>query len=177
MCHLTRTSYISPEQVPEFLNPTELFWLYDSGLNETDDMQSTSNTASMRESKSGFQSKSACLFLFDGCLSKNKIRELVKNRIVESSVHLNKFERFKQRIMNLHSLGFVWIKCTTFNLDEHIFEIDNGINFETSEQMQVTAPLAFLSIPPILHYTKNHANRKISSFRSNSLFARATCRM
>lgn len=136
VCHLTRTSYISPEKIPEFLNPTELFWLYDSGLNDAENIVESNSTS--RELKSGFQAKNACLFLFDGCMSKNKIRELIKNRIIESSVHVKKFERFKQRIMNLRSLGFVWIRSTTFDLDEHILEIDSGINFESSQQMQVS---------------------------------------
>jgi hypothetical protein len=33
-CHMTASSYLSPNKSPEFLTPIELFWLYNSNLNK-----------------------------------------------------------------------------------------------------------------------------------------------
>lgn len=150
MCHLTRTSHISPNKLPEFLHPTELFWLYNSGLQENgvggfeiggsspDANGSASGAAAgaMSSNIGSFHSKSSCLFLLDGCISKNKLKELIKNRLIETTIS-NKFERFTQRIMSLRSLGFIWIRCATFDLDEHIIEIDNSMDFVSNEELQV----------------------------------------
>lgn len=132
MCHLTRTSYISPNKVPEFLDSTELFWLYNSGLDGEDSSELAAASAA-----SSFSSKNSCVFFLDGCVNKNKLKELIRNRIIESPVHDDKFERFTQRVLNLRSLGFVWIRCSTFDLDEHIVEIDSSIDFESNEEIQV----------------------------------------
>lgn len=161
MCHLTRTSHISPNKLPEFLHPTELFWLYNSGLHETNtggiELSSSPDAngnsvggggaGAMASSSSigSFHSKSSCLFLLDGCISKNKLKELIKNRLVETTV-TNKFERFTQRIMSLRSLGFVWIRCATFDLDEHIIEIDNSMDFVSNEELQVLIYLLSISL-------------------------------
>lgn len=144
VCHLTQTSYISPDKVPEFLNPIELFWLYNSYLDHRpepsillNDSASSSNSTPTKFSLNGHRSKSGCAFIVDGSIAKAKLKDLIKNKLISSSsTSSSSSNRFSQRIYNLVLFGHVWLTCDTFDLDEHIVEIDPNLEFTSHKQVQ-----------------------------------------
>lgn len=125
-CHLTDSSHLSPNLLPQFLNPTELFWLFNSNLNKQ------TNTLH------GNKSIGACLFFIEGYLAKNTIRDLIQNRIIQANSRssLGEFNRFSQRVLQVLGFGYVWVKTTEFNLDEHIIEIENTNNLKNDLELQ-----------------------------------------
>lgn len=96
----------------ELLTPMELLWLHDSKFN---------------------RSISSALLIIDGNISKNMLKDMITNRIINAHTRLNKkqFPRFTQRIAKLWSIfGDFWTDCDTFSLDEHLIELSNDINNE-----------------------------------------------
>jgi hypothetical protein len=113
-CHLTTTSHYSPNKVPKFLTPIELFWLHNSRINlrRIDESQSQETAQSQQataaatqppqaasqtqmppppsaklnsESRLISRSTGACMFFLEGTLSKNVVRDLVQNRLIHNT--------------------------------------------------------------------------------------------
>ncbi|CAF0753136.1 unnamed protein product [Brachionus calyciflorus] len=125
--HLTESSRFDSLQIPQFLNPIELFWLFNSNLNK------------QTNCLVGSKSIGACLFFIEGYLAKNTIRDLINNRIIQVSTRsqTNEFSRFTERLLKVFGFGYVWVQAHDFNLDEHIIEIDTTkINLKNDQDLQ-----------------------------------------
>lgn len=132
----------SPDLIPEFLSPIELFWLYNSNLlnknNNNDDNNNDSKKKKGIKHTDPSKSVGACLFFIEGYLAKNTIRDLILNRIVEFSARTGQcvFDRFTQRLYNIFAYGYVWLNCTNFNIDEHVIEIEEKEELKTEADLQ-----------------------------------------
>ena len=119
------------------MTPIELFWLYNSNLNETPKKLNEKETL---EYEANFSNKSigACLFFVEGYISKNTLKEMIKNKIIQLSTRSGRriYERFTQRLYRLFAFGFVWLNCTDFNIEDHIVEINEDDSLKTVEDMQ-----------------------------------------
>ena len=124
LCHLSSTSYHSPNVIPQFLSPMELFWLYNSNLNEVPKQLNKKEKVDYQTNLSN-KSIGACLFFVEGYIAKNTIRDLIKNKIIQLSTRSGRrvFERFTQRLYKLFAFGYVWLNCSDFDLEEHIVEL------------------------------------------------------
>ena len=126
--HLIESSQYSLEETPDFLSPIELFWFFNSEYRK--------DTNSFK----GPKSVGAGVFFIEGFLSKSTVRDLINNKIIQASMrsHNHEFSRFSERILKVFGFGYVWIKASDFNLDEHIIEIDNtNGNFRSDKDLQV----------------------------------------
>jgi hypothetical protein len=103
ICHLTQTSHILPDLVPEFLSPNELFWLFNSSLfkqandgasSNSVEMGTTTNITSNGEAikqnidssnacSAKNKSTGACLFFIEGYLPITKVKDLINNKIIQ----------------------------------------------------------------------------------------------
>lgn len=145
-CHLSSSSHLSPNALPDFLSPTELFWLYNSSL------------CGAKSSAVG-----SCLIFIDGSLSKSTVRDLVHNRIVAANARTGQrlFQRFTQRLHKLFAFGYVWVDAgDAFNLEEHIGELEAEARSDEELQALVARLLAthrFDPQRPLWHlfYKKN----------------------
>ena len=137
LCHLTSTSFHSPSFIPEFLTPIELFWLYNSNQNETpkklDEKQSFEYESNLSNKSIG-----ACILFIEGYISKNALKELIKNKIIQLSTRSGRriYERFTQRLYKLFLFGFVWLNCSEFDIEDHIVEINEDNSLKTVNDIQ-----------------------------------------
>lgn len=136
LCHLTATSHLSPNSVPEFLKPMELFWLYNSNLINSNN---TNFNSSSQLTSHNDKNICSCIVFVEGNLSKKNVKDLVQNRIISSNVRTGQrfLARFTQRLYRLFAYGYVWLDCdSTFSIDDHIVEIDSLQEINTNEQLQ-----------------------------------------
>jgi len=136
ICHLTSASKYQ-EAIPDFLNPIELFWLYNS------DLISSSTT------KNCGHATGASILFIEGPISKSNLKNLIRTRIISTEQRLNQrfLVRFRQRLYNIWAYGYVWLDCdeATFDLDKHIFDIEdpsNSIKTESDLQAYVSGLIA-----------------------------------
>jgi hypothetical protein len=131
LCHLTASSHFSPNSVPEFLKPMELFWLYSSNLIRYS--QSTDTPAKNEKNIC------SCIVFVEGNLSKKNVKDLVQNRIISSNLRTGQrfLVRFTQRLYRLFAYCYVWLDCeNTFNIDDHIVEVDTIQEITNNQQLQ-----------------------------------------
>jgi hypothetical protein len=134
LCHLTKSSMLSPNRVPEFLRPMELFWLYNSSLTRTNQPQQ------QQQQQNNDKNICSCIVFVEGQLNKKNVKDLIQNRIISSNNRTGQrfLVRFTQRLYRLFAYYYVWLDCdeTTFNLDDHVIEVDNLLEINTHEQLQ-----------------------------------------
>ena len=122
--NLTSAQRYYANTMPQFLNPIELFWLYNSSL----------------KSNNHNKSIGSCITFIEGNLSKNNLKNLLQTRIISMEQRTNQgfLIRFRQRLHRLWAYGYVWMDCdeTAFNIDNHICEISNEHSVRNETELQ-----------------------------------------